>query len=439
MTRLAEVILWGTRIGAVSSPDEGGPATFEYDRSFLASGIRVAPLVMPLREASYRFPALSPETFHGLPGLLADSLPDKYGSALIDAWLASQGRAPDSFTAVERLCYVGHRAMGALEYLPAGGPDPATGHELDIASLVALASDALGDRETLIASFAEPRRGQAMRDILQVGTSAGGARAKALIAFNPATQVIRSGQLDLAPGFEHWLIKLDGVSNNTDKEILGDPLGFGTVEYAYSLMAHDLGIEMTSCRLLEEGPRRHFMTRRFDRDESGGRRHMQSLGALAHLDYNQPNVHSYEEAFAAMRRLELRHAELEQLYRRMVFNIVGRNCDDHVKNISFLMDRSGAWALAPAYDLTYAYRESSRWTAQHQMSMNGKRRGFELGDFIAAGETAQLPRGRAKAILEQTTEVISNWAKYGEQAGVPDDLAAGVAAELELSATRPAS
>jgi serine/threonine-protein kinase HipA len=439
MTRLAEVMLWGTRIGAVSSANEGGPATFEYDRSFLASGIQIAPLVMPLREASYRFPGLPPETFHGLPGLLADSLPDKYGSALIDAWLASQGRTPDSFTAVERLCYVGRRAMGALEYLPAGGPDPTTGHELDIASLVALASEALADRETLVASFADGNRGQAMRDILQVGTSAGGARAKALIAYNPATEEIRSGQLDLDSGFEHWLIKLDGVANNTDKESLGDPLGYGAVEYAYSLMARDLDIVMTNCRLLNEASRHHFMTRRFDRDDTGERRHMQSLGALAHLDYNQPDVHSYEEAFGAMRRLGLRHYELEQLYRRMVFNIVGRNCDDHVKNISFLMDRTGTWALAPAYDLTYAYRESSKWTAQHQMSMNGKRQGFTLGDFIASGETAQLPRGRAKTILEQTTEVFSNWARYADEAGVPEQLADGVTAGLELSATAPAS
>ncbi len=433
MTHVAEVVLWNTRIGAVSGPDDGRPASFQYEPAFVDSGIQLAPLMMPLREAPYTFPALNPESFYGLPGLLADSLPDKYGHALIDAWLASQGRAPDSFTAVERLCYVGRRAMGALEYRPAAGPDPEGTHELDIAGLVELASEVLADRERFVASFQVGDRRQAMRDILQVGTSAGGARAKALIAYNANTQQVRSGQLDLDPGFEHWLIKLDGVSNNKDKDRLADPSGFGALEYAYSLMAKDFGIVMTECRLFGEGGRRHFMTRRFDRDEDGGRRHIQTLAALAHLDYNQANAHSYEEAFAAMRRLKLPRSEFEQMYRRLVFNVVARNCDDHVKQQSFIMDRRGQWSLAPAYDITHAHAPGGQWTAQHQMSVNGKRDNFGVDDFIAAGKAAMLPRGHAEAILREATEVVSGWARYAEIANVPERLTDAVAADLQLS------
>ena len=426
----AAVSLWGTQIGAVFEPDRGGVASFQYDPQFLESNIQVAPLTMPLRRAEYSFPGLNPESFYGLPGLLADSLPDRYGQALVNAWLAAQGRAAGSFTAVERLCYVGRRAMGALEYLPAEGPDPTADHELDIAALVELASEALADRERFVASFEEGSRKQAMRDILRVGTSAGGARAKALIAFNPVTQEVRSGQLALDQGFEHWLIKLDGVTNNLDRDSLADPEGFGAVEYAYSLMARDLGIEMTECRLFEEGGRRHFMTRRFDRDEAGGRWHVQTLGALAHLDYNQANVHSYEEAFAAMRRLELTAAEFEQMYRRMVFNVVARNCDDHVKNFSFIMDRRGGWTLSPAYDVTHAHAPAGQWTSRHQMSINGKRDDFTLDDLAAVGKIAMLPRGRAELIVGEGVELVSGWPRYAERANVPEKLADAVAADL---------
>lgn len=431
--KTAEVRLWGSRIGAVAGPDDGRVASFQYDRDFARSGVQVAPLTMPLREAPYQFPGLNPDTFHGLPGLLADSLPDKYGQALINAWLASQGRTPGSFTPVERLCYVGRRGMGALEYEPAQGPDPDQGHDLNVDALVELASEVLADRERLIVNLDDGERRQAMRDILQVGTSAGGARAKALIAYNPDTGQVRSGQLNLDAGFAHWLLKLDGVANNRDKDVLADPLGYGMVEYAYSLMAADLGIEMTECRLLPEGGRWHFMTRRFDRYEDGGRRHVQTLGALAHLDFNQAGVNSYEQAFLAMRRLELTRDEFEQLFRRMTFNIVGRDQDDHVKNISFLMDRRGWWSLAPAYDMTWAYTSSGPWTARHQMSMNGKRDEFTIADFAAAGQAAMLPRGHAKRIVEQTIEVISRWPSYAERVNVPEKLADSVAATLRLS------
>ena len=396
MSTLAAVRLWGTRIGAVSMPDDGRVAAFQYDRDFLDSGIEVSPLVMPLRGEPYTFGALNPESFHGLPGLLSDSLPDRYGYALIDAWLAGQGRTPESFDAVERLCYIGRRGMGALEFAPSLGPAPSRSHNLQVSELVELASEVLSRREELVASLTQGHQQQAMLDILSVGASAGGARAKAVIAWNPTTEVVRSGQLDeLGPGFEHWLLKFDGVANNRDRDTLADPQGYGAVEYAYSLMARDADILMSECRLLEEHGRRHFMTRRFDRGADDSKRHVQSLGALAHFDFNQPGAHSYEQAFLTMRRLGLPSTAVEQMFRRMVFNVVARNQDDHVKNIAFLMGRSGQWKLAPAFDLTYAYRPSSEWTAQHQMSMNGKREHFTLADFRACGRTASLPRGRA--------------------------------------------
>jgi serine/threonine-protein kinase HipA len=432
----AAVNLWGTRIGAVTSDEDGGAARFQYSPEFLESHIEVAPLTMPLRRAEYSFPRLNPDSFHGLPGLLADSLPDKYGEALINAWLASQGRSPGSFTPVERLCYVGKRAMGALEYEPVEGPDAAEDHQLDIAGLVELASEALADREKFVANFEEGSRRPAMRDILRVGTSAGGARAKALIAYNPDTGEVRSGQLDLGPGFEHWLIKLDGVAENRDREALADPQGYGTVEYAYWLMARDFGIEMTECRLFPEGGRRHFMTRRFDRDHHGKRKHVQTLAAIAHLDFKQATVHSYEEAFGVMSRLALPAQDFEQQYRRMVFNVVARNLDDHTKNISFIMDRGSRFRLSPAYDVTHAYAPDGDWTARHQMSVNGKRDDFRLEDFIATGKVAKLPRGRAQAILREAVDVVSRWPVYAERANVPEGLADAVTGDLRLSICR---
>ena len=436
MTAIAEVRLWGSRIAAVSMADGEEIATFQYDPAFLASSIEVSPLVMPLRAEPYAFPGLALESFHGLPGLVADSLPDRYGQALIDAWLASQGRAPESFNAVERLCYVGQRGMGALEFRPSHGPRPTTSHDLEVAALVALASEVYASRAELVASLAEGHRERAMRDILSVGTSAGGARAKAVIAFNPATQAVRSGQVDLEPGFEYWLLKFDGVTGNRDKDTLADPQGYGAIEYAYSLMAHDAGIEMTECRLLEEGGRRHFMTRRFDRGPDGEKLHMQSLGALAHFDFNRAGAYSYEQAFAAMHSLSLPHAQVEQLFRRMTFNIVARNQDDHVKNIAFLMDRAGTWHLAPAFDMTYAYRPESRWTGRHQMTMNGKADDFTRADFEACGRVARLPSGRALRILDELRGVVSGWREYAARAGVDEDHVRRIQPALRLEIPR---
>lgn len=425
MSTVANVRLWGTRIGAVSLPDGERAASFEYDPEFASSGIEPAPLEMPL-EASriYRFPGLSQATFTGLPGMLADSLPDRYGNVLIDAWLATRGRAPGSFDAVERLCYVGRRGMGALEFEPARGPKAATDHALDIEALVELAAEVMSKRSDLTVSLQRPGRREALREILRVGTSAGGARPKALIALDPETDEVRSGQLELRPGFEHWILKFDGVGESSRE--LGSSLGYGAIELAYSWMAKRAGIEIAECRLLEESDRRHFMTRRFDRTPDGDKLHMQSLAALGHLDFNQPGANSYEQAFQAIRALGLPHEAAEQQFRRMTFNVVARNQDDHVKNIAFLMDREGRWSLSPAFDMVYAHNPSGRWTAQHQMSINGKRDRIAVEDLRRVAEVASLKRGRAEAILAEAVEAVRAWPELATKAGVDHERIAQI-------------
>jgi serine/threonine-protein kinase HipA len=412
---IAEVRLWGRRVAAVSMADATGVAAFQYDPEFVHSGIELSPIVLPLSSRIYSFPSLPRISFHGLPGLLADSLPDKFGNALIDAWLATQGRTPESFDPVERLCYIGMRGMGALEFAPATGPRPRRSTRIRVDALVTLASEILMHRSTISASFTQRRRSEALKEILRVGTSAGGARAKAIIAWNPETNEVRSGQVMAPEGFGYWLLKFDGVSGNRDKE-MEDPKGYTVIEYAYSLMAQAAGIEMTECRLLEEGGRRHFMTRRFDRTSDGGKIHMQSLAALAHLDFNAAGANSYEQAFDMIRRLKLPMHAVEQQFRRMMFNVVARNQDDHVKNIAFLMDRQGEWSLAPAFDLTYAYNPDGRWTNHHQMTINGKQDEFTLEDFRACAATAGLRRGRVEAILDQVRAAVARWPVYAEQA-----------------------
>ena len=418
MSTLGEVRLWGRTIGAVSLLDGEQVAAFEYDAAFARSGIELSPLVMPLSRRVYRFPELSRQTFLGLPGMLADSLPDRFGNALIDAWLATQGRQPGSFNAVERLCYIGERGMGALEFAPVIGPGAKQATRIDVDKLVELASRVLSHRHDLQVSFADQGKEDALRDILRVGTSAGGARAKAVIAWNPASNEVRSGQLRAGDGFEYWLLKFDGVSGNRDKE-LEDPKGYGIIEYAYYLMARDCGIDISECRLFEENGRRHFMTRRFDRLPGGDKLHMQSLCALAHYDFNMAGAHSYEQALLVMRQLGLPMRDIEQQFRRMVFNIVARNQDDHVKNIAFLMDKQGNWSLSPAFDMTYSFNPGGTWTASHQMTMNGKREHFTLDDFRACAKTAALKRGSAEKIIAAVQDTVANWRDYAEVAGVP--------------------
>ena len=433
---VAAVELWGTRIGAVALTGSTGIASFQYEPAFLASGIELSPLTMPLADRIYSFPDLSAHTFRGLPGLLVDSLPDRFGNNLINAWLARQGRPADSLDPVERLCYTGRRGMGALEFVPAQGPADEGSGAIQLSELVALASDILSRQQSWATALQTPEREEALQTILRVGTSAGGARAKALIALNPNTEEVRSGQLDAPPGFSHWLLKFDGISGNKDKE-LEDPQGYGLIEFAYSQMAQAAGITMTECRLLEENHRRHFMTRRFDRDHDGRKLHMQSLGALAHFDYNEPGSYSYEQAFLVMRQLKLSMQELEQQFRRMVFNLVARNQDDHVKNIAFLMDRTGQWSLSPAFDVTWSFNPSGAWTARHQMSVNGKRDQFALPDLLAAGRSAQLKRGRAEAIAQEVLLAVRDWPRFAADAGVSEEHAKEIQASHRLNLLEP--
>ena len=432
MTTLAEVRLWGRRIGAVALEDGADVATFAYEPAFIGSGIQVAPLMMPLSPGVFSFPDLNPRSFHGLPGMLADSLPDKYGNILIDAWLATQGRSPESFNAVERLCYTGVRGMGALEFAPAQGPRPRRAAKIKIDDLVALASEVLTHRNDLRTSFADEAKADALRDILRVGTSAGGARAKAVIAWNATTNEVRSGQIEAGDGFDYWLLKFDGVRGNLDKE-LEDPQGYGAVEYAYAEMAAAAGVNVAEHRLLEEGPRWHFMSKRFDRQPGGGKLHMQSLAALAHFDFNDQNAYSYEQALFAMRRLSLPMSALEEQFRRMAFNIIARNQDDHVKNIAFLMDRAGVWSLSPAFDITWSHNPTGEWTHRHQMSMNSKRDGFTLDDFLACAKAASLNRGRAVAILKDIQSAVEAWPRFAEGAGVGEDWRRAIDPTLRLN------
>ncbi len=413
----AEVKLWGSTVAAVTLGDGQEVADFQFAPTFLESGIEPAPLAMPLSSRVYRFPALARESFYGLPGMLADALPDRFGHAVIDAWLAKQGRPPDSLNAVERLCYTGSRGMGAMEFSPATGPRAGRGQRLQVDRLATLASEILQRREALRLSFDGPSDEAPLQDILRVGTSAGGARAKAVIAWNPRTQEVRSGQIAVGDGFEYWLIKFDGVGGEQDGGWAA-PEGYGAIEYAYYLMARDAGIEMADSRLFEEGGRRHFMTRRFDRLFDGAKLHMQSLGAMAHLDFNEAGAYSYEQAFMVIRRLGLSMNAVEEQFRRMVFNVFARNQDDHVKNIAFLMDRTGAWSLAPAFDLTYACNPEGKWTAVHQMTLNGKQEKFAMEDFQACARVAAMKRGRAEDICAEVCEVVSRWPDYADAARV---------------------
>jgi serine/threonine-protein kinase HipA len=413
----AMVKLWGADVGAVSWLTENGYALFEYDPSFLQKGLDIAPLHMGLDAARkgsglFAFAGLNHDTFLGLPGLLADALPDKFGNRIIETWLVRKGRDPADFSPVERLCYTGRRGMGALEFAPPLHRQFDQPVGVEISALVDLAQSIMTQRSRLDVAFgpSEKQNAEAIVDILRVGTSAGGARPKAVIAINSDGKVI-SGQADVPEGFDCWVLKFDGVS---DLE-LGDPKGFGRVEYAYHLMAQAAGIEMMPCRLLEENGRAHFLTRRFDR-RNGQKIHMQSLCGMAHYDFNRPGAYSYEQAFAVMRRLRLSHAEAIQQYRRMLFNVIARNQDDHTKNIAFLMDRKGCWKLSPAYDVIYAHNPAGQWTNQHQMSINTKRDHFSRADLITVGEGISIPKPRM--MLNQVLDAVKQWPGFADRAGV---------------------
>ena len=419
----ATVRLWGTDIGYVSMHRTELFARFEYDPRFVEHQIETAPLMMPLiANRIYQFQDLKPRAFNGLPGLLADSLPDRYGQKLINVWLARSGRKPEDFNAVDRLCYVGKRGMGALEFRPAIRDRQSGSVPVNVTELVDLANTALAQKEMLSTQInpENAEKLEPMRDILRVGTSAGGARAKAIIAWNEKTGAVRSGQVKAPEGFGYWLIKFDGVEGNRDKE-LNDPQGFGKIEYAYYRMALAAGLEMSECRLFHENGRSHFMTRRFDRTADGRKIFMQSLCGIAHMDFNQAGAYGYEQALDVAQRIGLEKPALKKLFRRMTFNVMARNQDDHTKNIAFLMNQRGEWRLAPAFDIIYCYNPNGAWTRRHQMSVNGKHDHFEKSDFYAVAKRFGLLRkNEVDQIMEETAAALTRWPEFAAEADIPE-------------------
>lgn len=422
----AYINIWNKRVGAVSWDPERKLASFEYDSRFPENGWDIAPIKMPLEQAGtiFSFPELSgTSTFKGLPGLLADILPDRYGNTLINTWLARNGREPDSMNPVEMLCFVGRRGMGALEFEPVNPKSADTSTKLEIAGLIEIARDILNNRQEFNSGLGSQRE-KALLDIIKIGTSAGGARAKALIAYNDLTKEVRSGQADVPRGFEHWIIKFDGVHDTQ----FGESYGYGRVEMAYHLMAKDCGIEMTECRLLEEGERAHFMTKRFDRVHGQGKIHVQSWCAINHIDFQEVGAHSYEGLFQTMRALTLTYPQAEQLFRRMVFNVIARNCDDHAKNFSFMMNKKGEWQLAPAFDVCHAYRPGSIWVSRQSLTVNGKRENFKKEDLLDLAR--QMNIKKAASIISELNVIISKWPQYADQAGVRRELKNGIKSTL---------
>ena len=415
MITTAFINIWKKRVGAIAWDSENRIAQFEFEPSFLKNNLDLSPLKLPIDKARnqvFFFPELrDTSTFKGLPGLLADVLPDKYGNSMINAWLSINGRPANSMNPVELLCFIGKRGMGALEFEPVEPIVSNSATKIELNALISIAQTILSGREDFKTSLTHHET-KALSDILKIGSSAGGARAKAVIAYNEETNEIRSGQTDAPKGFTHWLLKFDGV---TDQQ-LGTSLGYGRIEMAYYLMAKAAQIEMTECRLLEENGRAHFMTKRFDRENSKEKIHVQSFCALAHYDFNEITSFSYEQLFETMRRMLLPYTDAEQLYRRMVFNVLARNCDDHTKNFSFCMNQSGKWKLAPAFDICHSYRPESAWVSQHSLSINGKRQVITRDDLLAVAKNMNIKK--AGIIISQIIEVVNKWTDFAEQTNV---------------------
>lgn len=423
-------------VGAVSFNTETGLGAFEYSAEFIKQGIQLAPLKMPLSPRIYSFSELNFNTFKGLPGLIADSLPDDFGNAVLNAWVATQGKSPNDISPLQRLQYTGKRGMGALEYAPAAKMQSLNStKQIEIESLVSIAQEVLDSRGDFTVELTKEGQEdrQAMMALLSVGMSAGGARPKAVLAFNQDFSQVRSGQANVPNGFTHYLMKFDGVSeHNKNQETFGDPMGFGAMEYVYHLMARDCGIEMMPCKLLNEGNRRHFITQRFDR--LGNKKvHMQTLNGLAHVDYKQPGSFSYAELFNVARQLKLPATDAEQLLRRMTFNIVARNHDDHAKNFAFILN-GNKWSLAPAYDLAYSYKAGSKWVNSHWMSLNGKRDGFTRQDFYSLQKVSlHFTKDRIDRIIDEVQEKVSEWPKLALTEGVPGSLINEIDSNLRLT------
>lgn len=423
MIRTAYVNIWNQRVGAVAWNEEDGTATFEYDPDFINTGLELSPIMMPLSASrNYRFPDhRNTSTFKGLPGMLADVLPDKYGNALINQWLIRNNRPANSINPVETLCFIGERAMGALAFEPSVPKFKGPSIKLEMTELIDITSKILSRRQSFLTNL-RPDQEKALQAILKIGTSAGGARAKALITFNKKTQEIRSCQANALKGFEHYLIKFDGIED----EQLGTSTGYGRVEMAYYRMAIDAGIEMMESELLEENGRAHFMTKRFDRVQEKGKMHVQSFCAMRHYDFKDIDVYAYEDLFETMRLLVLPYPQAEQLYRRMVFNVISRNCDDHTKNFAFTMDKLGEWSLSPAFDVCHAYRPSSTWVSQHCLSVNGKRNNINRSDLLAVARKMNIKN--ASEIIDQVDQVIGKWRSYADEQKVDPQLREAIAA-----------
>jgi serine/threonine-protein kinase HipA len=407
-----EVHLWGMHIGSVALDPSYGYYVFAYTPACAAKGVEPAPLHMPVANAEpYLFTDLPEATYKRLPAMLSDALPDDFGNALINRYMADQGIAAQDVTALDRLAYMGTRAMGALTFKPSRGPTRHKPTAIELSTLVEQARQAVtGDVSD------DAHANAALRSIIDVGTSAGGARAKAVIALHPETGEIRSGQLDAPEGFEHWLLKFDGMG--VDQE-LGTSQNYGRIEYAYHLMARAAGIHMTPCRLLKENGRAHFMTQRFDREGQSGRHHMQTLCAMAHVDYKKKGTNAYAQLFHTLGQLALPYEDLEEAFRRMVFNVMARNCDDHTKNFAFLLRQGGTrWKLAPAYDVTFAHNPKGEWTHQHLMSVNGKFKGFDVADLLA--EADRFGVGTAKRVIEEVRAAVLRWPEFAQQADLPE-------------------
>ena len=419
MITTAFVKIWGETIGAVAWNNQTGVASFEYTPKFISTKVDLAPLKMPIGTSKNRifsFPDLRDvKTFRGLPGLLADVLPDDYGNQLINSWLAQNGRPENSMNPVELLCFIGTRGMGALEFEPSQLTSTKKAFDIEIDNLISLSQKMLSKREGFETNLSEKDQ-NAMLDILKIGTSAGGARPKAIIAYNEKTGQVKSGQTVAPQGFEHWLIKLDTVSDVQ----FGESTGYGRIEMAYYLMAEACAIDMMECKLMEENGRAHFMTKRFDREGGAQKHHIQTLCAMQHYDFSQITSYSYEQLFQTMRLLRLPYPQAEQLYRRMVFNVIARNCDDHTKNFAFRLKKEGSWELAPAYDICFAYRPDSDWVSQHNLSINGKRKNITKDDLLSIAKNMNIKK--ANAIITQISTTVANWYEYADKAQVTEDL-----------------
>lgn len=421
MVDVASVKIWGELVGAVKWDDHQKIGVFEYAPKFIKQEWELSPIKMPLpaprQGRIFQFPQLratnTTNTFKGLPGLLADALPDRYGNELINVWLAQQGRPADSMNPVEKLCFIGRRGMGALEFEPAQATNPESSQPLEIASLIQTARQILDKKEAFQVYLEEEE--QALKQVISIGTSAGGARPKAVIAYNKETGEVRSGQADAPEGFEHWLLKLDGVSDAQ----FGESSGWGRIEYAYYLMAKDCGLQMTTCKLLEENGRAHFMTKRFDREGHNTKHHIQTLCGLQHYDYTQLQSFSYEQIFQTMRSLRLDYAQAEQMFRRMVFNILATNCDDHTKNFSFRLRKGQKWELSPAYDICYSFDEKNVWVNQQTLSVNGKYQSINREDLLIIAKDNSIKKG--DKIITEINTIVNNWLHYAEIAKVRDD------------------